>query len=54
VINNQLPIEFYNNQLNKYTFYSSGKPKKHWGFFLDGEFCCIARMIGNSFETILY
>jgi hypothetical protein len=33
MFNNQFPIEFY-NQLNKYTFYSSGKSKKHWGFFL--------------------
>jgi hypothetical protein len=89
VINNQHLIEFSNKHLNKYTFYASGKHKKHWGFFLctfennkfkyeeikdksnkltiktyydkyqflynvDGEFCCVASVIGNSFEIILY
>jgi hypothetical protein len=34
VINNQLPLDLYNEQLKKYIFYTSGKPNKYWGCFL--------------------
>jgi hypothetical protein len=34
MINNYLQIEFYNNQLNKYAFYTLGKSIRYWGFFL--------------------
>jgi hypothetical protein len=89
IINNNLPLESYNEQLKTYIFYASGKRIRYWGLFLcnfennelnyneinitlykktetlnfdkfkflynvDGEFCCIARMIGNSLEIKLH
>jgi hypothetical protein len=32
-INNLLPLDMYNESLNKYIFFASGKSIKHWRFF---------------------
>jgi hypothetical protein len=33
IINNQLQLESYNEDLKKYILYASGKPKEFWGRF---------------------